>query len=97
MSKFERNMSLSEMKNTLASLSIFYEDMSYILISEVAEISITTFLANCGGELGLFLGISLLSLIEIVELVILIFIEIKNHQKSKSRVFDFNFKHSTCS
>jgi hypothetical protein len=94
-SKLERNMSWNEIKHTLASLNIFYEDMSYILISEVAEISITTFLANCGGELGLFLGISLLSLVEMVELLILILIEIKNYRRSRSQVFDFNFKHST--
>lgn len=47
-------------------LSIFFKDSTVDVVRRVETYTITDFLSICGGLLGLFLGISLLSLVEIV-------------------------------
>ena len=51
---------------------VYYKDLKYTLISQEAKSETFNFISNIGGILGLFLGISFLSFIEIVE----IFLEI---------------------
>ncbi|XP_031621760.1 pickpocket protein 28-like [Contarinia nasturtii] len=47
-------------------LSIFFKDSSVGVVERMETYTITDFLAICGGLLGIFLGISLLSLVEII-------------------------------
>jgi len=49
---------------------IFYEQLGYTLISESESLTVYDLVSNIGGILGLFLGISFLSIIEIVEILI---------------------------
>ncbi len=63
---------------SVVALNIFYETLSYTLITESPQMDIVSLLANIGGNLGLFLGVSLLSLCEIFEVFIeIVFIMIK--------------------
>ena len=58
-------------KNSLARVYIFYESLSYTESNEVAySTSVLSLAATIGGLLSLFLGGSVLSLFEIVELMI---------------------------
>ena len=59
-----------EVKKRFYSLVIFYEDLKYTLITESPNIELVDLVSNVGGILGVFLGISFLSFIEIVELII---------------------------
>ena len=59
-----------EVKKRFYSLVIFYEDLKYTLITESPNIEFVDLVSNVGGILGVFLGISFLSFIEIVELII---------------------------
>jgi hypothetical protein len=45
-----------KLKENVLKLSIYYETLSYILISETITMTIVDLLANLGGVLGLFLG-----------------------------------------
>ena len=63
-------ISYSEIQNSMLKINIFYESMTYNLIKESESITIETLFANIGGTLSLTLGISISSVIEIVELVI---------------------------
>ena len=59
-------------RKSFISLNIFYETLSYDISSESPQLSLITLFANIGGYLGLFLGVSVFSLIETIQ----VFIEI---------------------
>lgn len=49
-----------------ARLSIFFKENQFITSKRSELYGLTDFLANCGGLLGLFMGFSLLSIVEIL-------------------------------
>ena len=55
---------------SIVKVNIFYESLSYTLMTESQQMDIVSLLASIGGNLGLFLGVSLFSLCEIVEVII---------------------------
>ncbi len=61
-----------EIDKATLRFNVFYETMTYTSTQESAAVSTETFLSNLGGTLGLFLGISFLSFVELVELAILL-------------------------
>ena len=85
--KIKKNKNLSEdfvteilSKETAAtsviSVNIFYGSLSYMESKESPKMTLVSLLALIGGNLSLFLGISLISLFELIELLIEIFNEI---------------------
>ena len=59
-----------EVNRNYISLKVFYKNLQYTLIKEVPNTETFNFISNTGGILGLFLGISFLSFIEIIEMLI---------------------------
>ncbi|CAF0969119.1 unnamed protein product [Brachionus calyciflorus] len=57
-----------QMKKDLVSLYFYYETLSYEEITEKESVDLVGLLSNIGGIAGLFLGISFLSLVEIIEI-----------------------------
>ena len=57
------------LKRNVLSLNIFYDDLNYMLVEEVPSIDFLTLISNIGGTLGLFLGMSFLSGLELLELL----------------------------
>jgi hypothetical protein len=51
------------------SIYVYYKDLKYTLISNKPKTEFFTIISNMGGTLGLFLGISFLSFIEIFEIL----------------------------
>ncbi len=49
------------------AINIYLNDMRYTEISEVAKTTVTNLISDIGGFLGLFIGMSLLSLVEILD------------------------------
>lgn len=49
-----------------ARLSIFFKENQFITSKRSELYGPTDFLANCGGLLGLFMGVSLLSIVEMI-------------------------------
>ena len=58
--------------NNLVEINVFYDSLSYVETLEDPKMSAEDFLGSLGGHLHLFLGMSLLTFIEIVELVIIV-------------------------
>jgi hypothetical protein len=58
---------------SVVSLKIFYESLAYKVTSESPQMDVVSLVANIGGNLGLFLGVSLFSLSEIVTVMVEIF------------------------
>jgi hypothetical protein len=57
-------------RQSLLALNVYYDDLEYVLISESAKTSFFDLAANVGSALGLFIGISVLSVFELVEYVL---------------------------
>ena len=53
--------------------SIFYEKLSYSLVTESPKMDVIALLASMGGNLSLFMGLSVFSLCELVEILIEIY------------------------
>jgi hypothetical protein len=51
------------LKNNLLSLNVYYDDFDEMVISEVPKTSVPDLIGIIGGNLGLFLGVSILSLL----------------------------------
>ena len=62
----EISSNLTEM--SFVSLSIYLEALSYEYIYEAPKISVKDLLANIGGNLSLFLGLSIFTLFKLIEI-----------------------------
>ena len=63
-------ITMEVIQKSFLTLHIHYSELEYTLISEQPSLSAIDLIANIGGSLGLFIGISLLSFLEIVEILI---------------------------
>jgi hypothetical protein len=68
LNKPKENYSLDDFVN----FNVFYKDLSYTAVHQLAKTNIMDFVSNIGGLIGLFVGATFLSLVEILE----VFIEI---------------------
>lgn len=60
---------LFDLQQTILMVNVFYNQMNYNLIEEFPELSVDALFAYIGGNLGLFLGVSVISVIEILEFI----------------------------
>ena len=63
------NMSFEEFKKTNLALNIFYPSKEYTVITETPKTSFIDLVSNMGGSLGMFLGFSLFSFVELFEIL----------------------------
>jgi len=62
------------------SFNIFYDTLSYELVVEMPKMNLVELIASIGGNLSLFVGVSIFTLFEVVEIVLEIcLIKIKQH------------------
>lgn len=66
------NLSNQDLKESVLMLNVNYETMTTTIIEEISELSFPTLLGNLGGQLGLLLGMSFLSFIELFEMMVII-------------------------
>ena len=69
-SKEHANMTLNEYKQSSLLLNVFYTSKEYTEIREIPKISTMDLVSNLGGVVGIFLGLSIFTLIEIIELIL---------------------------
>ena len=60
-------LSYEQVKSRTLELNIYYAELSYTKISESPQTSIIDLFSNIGGTMGLYVGVSFLSFVEIVE------------------------------
>ena len=75
-SKLGENLTFENIKESVASLNIYYEDNQFTIIEETPKTSIGDLLGSIGGNLGLFIGASVLSFVEIFEIFLFLIQEI---------------------
>jgi hypothetical protein len=69
----DRTLDLSTVRESFVKVNIFYESLSYSLTTESAQWDANSLLGSIGGNLGLFLGMSVFSFSELIVLGIEIF------------------------
>lgn len=65
-----KNVSQDELKRSILAINIFYDDLSYKRYSQLEKWLIIDLISNIGGTLGLFLGMSFLSFVELIDLIV---------------------------
>jgi hypothetical protein len=58
------------MSKTFFGIYVYYEDLKYTLIEQNPRIELFGLISNVGGTLGLFLGFSFISILEIFEMFV---------------------------
>ena len=61
-------------QKSVSQISIFYYSLTYTLLTETPRMDIVGLLASIGGNLGLFMGVSVLSFCELIDVLIEIFL-----------------------
>ena len=75
-----RTLDSTTVEKSIASVYVFYDSLSYNLIIESPQMDGVTLLGSIGGNLGLFLGVSVFSLCEVIEAVVEIFFVLKQRK-----------------
>lgn len=70
------NPSFDLVQRSVLSLNIYYKTNYYTQIRDKVSIDIDTFISNLGGVMGVFLGIYLLSFIEVFEFLAEVLVEL---------------------
>ena len=86
--KFNHSIPLTykDLKKSLASLNIYYDELGYKIIKELPAQYLLSLVSNIGGIIGLFLGISFVSVFEIFELFLLIAKKVYDELINKKQV-----------
>ena len=84
LSRFENSTKVDyeTLKENILTIYINYDALKSTVIEEAKQMEFVDFIAGIGGTLGLFLGVSVLSLFEVVEVLLEILLSIKSKPKT---------------
>ena len=86
-SKFSNGtLNYESIKQSVLSLNIYYDRLAFTQISKETKFEIVDLISAIGGLLGLFLGMSFLSFVEIIEIILEAFVILFERQKISSEV-----------
>jgi len=63
----QSNLTINDLREAILALNIYIDSYEYTQINEIESQTLLDLVASCGGTFGLFIGISFLSILEIVE------------------------------
>lgn len=66
------NLSIETIRESMVLVNVNYETMVTTVIRETPAMPLPTLLGNLGGQLGLFLGMSVLSFVELFEMLFIL-------------------------
>lgn len=69
----KENVSYEMFKTSMSKIEIYYGELKYTHITQKPSVSFVEMVTNVGGALSLFLGASIMSFFEIIELAQIIF------------------------
>lgn len=72
-----QTINISELRKRIASFNVFFEELKYTNITELAKYSQLDLISNIGGFMGIFLGSSFLTIAEVFEVIITIMVSLK--------------------
>ena len=80
----KRSINSKTAKESIVDLYIFYESLSYTFTTESPQMDWISLMASIGGTLGLFLGVSVFSICEMIEVVVEIFYVLKERNNTSN-------------
>lgn len=87
----KRNFSSKEnLKKTTLALNVFYNDIGYTIVNEIPSKTFEQFISEIGGLMGICLGASLLSFVELFDLAIQLIIVLLKSNGKKTQVKNSN-------
>ncbi|XP_022092885.1 acid-sensing ion channel 2-like [Acanthaster planci] len=66
----ELNMSMDYSRNNLLELIVYFEELKYTRITQQPAYSLESLLSDIGGSMGLFMGVSILTLFELMDVLL---------------------------
>ncbi|XP_031558143.1 FMRFamide-activated amiloride-sensitive sodium channel-like, partial [Actinia tenebrosa] len=66
-------MTDTEIRDNLIELHVYYADLDYAHVEETPKYEFQDIISNVGGQLGMWIGVSALSIAEVIELFIIVF------------------------
>ena len=63
------NLSIDDIQKNVIAFNVYYKDLKYTKITQTAKMNIEDLISHLGGLLGLFIGVSFLSVAEIIEML----------------------------
>jgi len=82
-------------RRNFVNVNLFYNSLAYTLSEETPSLDVVGLLANIGGTMGLFLGISLLHVCELAEAFIeLGFLIAEKRRRNVEKIQEERQKHS---
>jgi hypothetical protein len=85
-----QNVTHEQLDKSLLAINVFFNSPRVERVIESPALSLSTLIANLGGQLGLFIGFSLIQLVEIVEVVAIIIKELLKHKIFRTTVNNAN-------
>ena len=80
------NISIDSIDKAFAKVNIFYKSMEYTSTTQNIQTSADDLFSNIGGTLGLYVGVSILSAVEIVELGFNLIMALISYLKSRKQI-----------
>lgn len=62
------NITLTEVRKSFTKVNIYYNNMEYVMTEQTPQMQVYDLFSNFGGTLGLFLGMSILTFAELIEI-----------------------------
>lgn len=80
------NMSQKRIRSNLLEINLFYDKLYYLWVRQILKYErIGDVLASIGGQMGLFIGASVLTIMEFIEIIFLLLFFILKRLSSKHR------------
>ena len=73
-----KNVPSEDVKKSFVYFNVFFKELSYEMSTESPQLNLITLFANLGGYLGLFMGVSVFSVFEPIQVLIEIYWMRKN-------------------
>ena len=80
------NVTVEELRNNMLAINVYYGKLNYKSYQEFAKTQIVDLVSNIGGTIGLFLGVSFLSFIEIIDLFFHVTLTFMNKKQTTNRI-----------
>ena len=74
----------TSLRESLVQVNVFYQSLSYTLTTESPQMDAISLFGSIGGNLGLFLGVSVFSLCELIEVTFQVYFILKQRKVSGS-------------
>ena len=80
----EDELTIDFIADDIVKLNIYYESLTYTLTEESVSINLVSMFSSIGGFIGMFLGMSIMTLVELLEIIIKYFYSLINPKKNIS-------------